>query len=308
MDQKEAMRPPRKFWRRLGLAALNLLAPGLGLLRLGRKRLATGFLLAPLALLATLLLTWGVLSEISAPTYLAVTFGALALAAALYITSAVLTFRISKERIRPLRWWQTWPTLVIIWLILSTPTLLFDQQLQSLARYRPFWMPAESMMPGLRVGDNIVADMSNRRAPQRGEIVMIDRRSEMYIKRVVALSGDRFEMRDGVPHLNGRRVDQRPGPKMDIATQGQLFLERLPGERGTHRVMDTGTTEYDATKALVIPPGYVFVLGDNRDNSADSRVPRVLGGLELVRIDDVRGRAVFTTYDKNYRWLGRRLD
>ena len=61
-------------------------------------------------------------------------------------------------------------------------------------------------------------------------------------------------------------------------------------------IQDLGPSSEDDMAEVTMPPGRVFALGDNRDNSADSRVPKFMGGLELVPIEDVVGRPLFFTW------------
>lgn len=107
-------------------------------------------------------------------------------------------------------------------------------------------------------------------APQRGDVVVLKppvHSTEPYIKRVIGLAGERVTFQDGYVYINGVKLDESyiDGPITDC--------ENSPN-------CDLG----------VIPDGYVFVLGDNRLNSQDSR------SFGLVKIDDIVGKAWFTNW------------
>ena len=210
---------------------------------------------------------------------------------------------------------------------------------------KPFFIPSESMLPGLEIGDRLVVTkypygwsfvsptfhllpfIKGRvlgRLPERGDIVIAAPPGvkEDYIKRVIGLPGDRFEVRNGTVILNGVPVRRSaPVPRMiavDFNTQcldsdypglrvkgpdGRdycqlpIVRETLPNGRSFDTV-DLGY-KYDADDypAITIPAGHVFLMGDNRDRSADSRFPvseRGLGG--PVPWENIGGRAEFITF------------
>ena len=107
-----------------------------------------------------------------------------------------------------------------------------------------FYIPSESMLPTLEVGDYIAVD-THRRLPQRGDIVVFRPPSEgdALIKRVVALSGDRVEVRDGRLWINGIGLNE---PYVKAPIEGDFSLH-------------------------VVAPNCFFAMGDNRNNSKDSR-------------------------------------
>ena len=164
--------------------------------------------------------------------------------------------------------------------------------------------------------------------PDRGDIVIfkhpIDRSD--YVKRVIGLPGDQVQMVAGVLHLNGQ-----PVPKEKIGdlvtkirpTEGcrevrftvrrpdgfechyPQFRETLPGGR-SYNVLDFGLTSQDTTPAVVVPEGMLFLMGDNRDNSLDSRFPAVpQEGIGLVPVENLVGRASFMFFstDGTAEWL-----
>ncbi|MGH6908121.1 MAG: signal peptidase I, partial [Aestuariivirga sp.] len=116
--------------------------------------------------------------------------------------------------------------------------------------------------------------------PKRGDVAVFKLPSNTdvdYIKRVIGLPGDRIQMRDGVLHINGAAVKkERIEDYADTDQQGggqpiPQYLETLPNGV-SYRVLDeTPNGAADNTQEYVVPEGHYFMMGDNRDNSQDSR-------------------------------------
>ncbi len=168
--------------------------------------------------------------------------------------------------------------------------------------------------------------------PAYGDIVIVvpRNRTDDLIKRVVALPGDRIAIVKGQIVLNGKPVPQQAEPSLALPADPELmcgnagyeshcyesylhFRTRLSSGRevfalpGHSEIMPNGATylvinsiensETDFMPEVLVPPGHVFLMGDNRDHSADSRVPIERDGLGgPVPLSDVGGRAEFTTF------------
>ena len=152
--------------------------------------------------------------------------------------------------------------------------------------------------------------------PERGDVVVFRHpvNGSDFIKRLVGLPGDTVQMRGGVLWLNGQEVPQtadgvfeetfeRQGPmghepRCENAPVGQggvctksRFVETLPGGR-THTVLNIDNGGFgDETPVFTVPEGHYFFLGDNRDNSQDSRYGRAVGGVGFVPAENLIGRA-----------------
>lgn len=163
--------------------------------------------------------------------------------------------------------------------------------------------------------------------PERGDVVVLEHPELRvdYIKRVIGLPGDRLSMKDGLLSINGTpvkhevqpmariRVDKNvPSPGSSLSRfvsldqQGQPMLE-VPIVRETlpngvsFDTIDMGNGyPGDNFEELIVPAGHVFLMGDNRDGSADSRFPTFSKGLGgAVPFDAISGRAEFITFSTN---------
>ncbi|MFM8939317.1 MAG: signal peptidase I, partial [Phenylobacterium sp.] len=137
------------------------------------------------------------------------------------------------------------------------------------------------------------------RAPERGDIIVFklprDGRTD-YIKRLIGVPGDRVQMRQGLLYLNGQPVARRQ-TELVSETGGSGMVrpvarieETLPGGR-RYMTNDFGADgDLDDTPEVIVPPGHYFFIGDNRDNSADSRLPTEIG-VGLVPEENLVGKA-----------------
>ena len=166
--------------------------------------------------------------------------------------------------------------------------------------------------------------------PERGDIVIFKQPplAEVdYIKRVIGLPGDTVQMQAGQLILNGEPVPKQRLTDFEIpispntncvspqfvakAADGTdvcrypRYRETLPGGR-TYEVLDLGPREKDDTDPVVVPEDHLFLMGDNRDNSEDSRFPAEPGrGIGLVPLDNLVGRATVMMWstDGSAEWI-----
>lgn len=190
--------------------------------------------------------------------------------------------------------------------------------------FEPFNIPSGSMIPTLLVGDYLfvskysygysslsslmgIVPLEGRlfaRPPQRGDVVVFklpsDNRTD-YIKRLVGLPGDTVQMRQGLLYVNGvpvrreRMETQMAADDWKPATDSVDYIETLPGNV-SHVIREEGDDrDLDNTGVFTVPPGHYFMMGDNRDNSADSRTSRV----SYVPFDNLVGRAEVIFFSKD---------
>lgn len=176
---------------------------------------------------------------------------------------------------------------------------LFFGLIGARAVYKPYRIPSGSMQPTLRVGDYMIVDklaFSGAGTPQRDDLV-IYRDPELrvdFVKRVVGVRGDRVQVIDGVLTLNGAPVTVRAIGAMTLVENGEpqefdAFEEKI-GAGAAHVVLDRYDSPGDDTGIYEIGSHQVFLLGDDRDNSRDSRFE--VGGFGAVEEADLGGRVV----------------
>jgi signal peptidase I len=185
-----------------------------------------------------------------------------------------------------------------------------------------YYVPTGSMEPTLAVGDRLLVDkfsygysrhslpgiagipsllpaVSGRlfgALPAHGDVVVFRLprdTSETYVKRVIGLPGDRVQLIDGRIWLNRQPLAQRASEHRveGLPTGVASLLERFPGGPEHFIFKQNGTHDLDNTREFVVPADHLFVMGDNRDDSLDSRVPAWMGGVGFVPLDNLVGRA-----------------
>ncbi|MHC8493750.1 signal peptidase I [Thalassospira sp. SM2505] len=193
--------------------------------------------------------------------------------------------------------------------------------------FEPFNIPSGSMIPTLLVGDYLFVSKFSygyskhsmpfslpvipgrifETEPERGDVVVFKLPSDTsqdYIKRVIGLPGDTVQVTNGRLYINNKLVE-RERIEDYILTDGTgrsaavpQYLETLPNGK-VHRILelfgDQGPS--DNTEAFTVPEGHYFMMGDNRDNSADSRA--FPSRFRFVPIENLVGRAEFLFYSKD---------
>src|SRR6202451_1642642 len=196
--------------------------------------------------------------------------------------------------------------------------------------FQPFNIPSGSMIPTLLVGDYLFVSKYSygythysfpfsppfypgrffSSQPNRGDVVVFRLPKDDsidYIKRVIGLPGDRIQMIDGVLNINGvavprQRIDDFINEYAGVTQRVKQFRETLPNGVSYNTLDLTDNGFYDNTPVYTVPPGDYFMMGDNRDNSRDSRGLSQVG---CVPFENLIGRAqliFFSIRDDAHAW------
>jgi signal peptidase I len=196
--------------------------------------------------------------------------------------------------------------------------------------FEPFHIPSGSMKDGLLEGDFIISSKSSygysrysfpfamfpfkgrifaKNNPKRGDVVIFRLPSNPrinYIKRLIGLPGDRIRIDNGKIILNGRELKQKTNGTF-IDDNGAIFKKYIETNHQNIKYNILDHKEYatgDFTQTYKVPEDHYFFMGDNRDNSLDSRFPQV----SFVHQDFVIGKAKFIFLSMNdsifkfYKW------
>ncbi len=190
--------------------------------------------------------------------------------------------------------------------------------------FEPFNIPSGSMKPTLLVGDYLFVSkysygysqhsfpwsfppFSGRilgSDPERGDVAVFktpaDNRTD-FIKRVVGLPGDRIQVRGGELFINDKAVPREKIGESPAGACGYagptatVYRETLPNDV-SYEVWDCGTSRFDNTRVFEVPPDHFFMMGDNRDNSSDSRA-----NVGYVPLENFVGRAeiIFISFEEH---------
>lgn len=230
--------------RHLLAALFSAIVPGTGQLFFGQRRKAIILLLILAAILIGFwplrLLHWYLGFALLCSSWIGLY---------LYAACSALLVRMPSTLMRPSRWW----------LMAVVPTSLVTMHLLGIAvtrasGFRSFIIPSSSMEMTIRKGDSLVADMRyyHSHHPERGDLIIFIKDDNLLVKRVIATSGEAVQGQNDTILVNGKEQDE-------------------PYVEHTSRAAANWLSNFGP---IYIPSGKYFVMGDNRDVSLDSRIPR----------------------------------
>lgn len=292
----------RRIWVAI---VLSLVMPGLGQVYCGK--LARGLVLTFLNILPIpLVLGLFLLSDSFVMVKIALLLAFFGLMVKLFsiIDSANLAKRAGVDY--QLKDYNKWHVYFLLVLIVTGGTIgsslyLRDQCLDA------FSVPTSSCYPNILPGDKILANKNayDKIDPQRGDIVIFinpENRHEKFIKRVIAIAGDTFEMKNNELYINDQKL------KLEIlpdSTFGKMNIDDNENIKGTLYQETNGKTQYDIVLTdayettirdfakITVPANHCFVIGDNRNNSYDSR------NFGCIHLATIIGRADFIYWPVN---------
>jgi signal peptidase I len=266
-------------------ALLTMLTPGLGHIYIGQAR--RGILLFTLVILADILVVF-TLMGVLARFWMFATSLALLLSLWVFIIIDAAK-RAQQMRDHPRRSynnWQTYAAAFVIAVVIAALPFLYAAHAQSSGQLGYFPALAPSMEPTVRAGEFVFADATYYRShqPARGDVVVYvhPKQAGLHpIKRIAAVEGDRIAIKDGRAIVNGMPLEE------------------------PYIIAGPPDAPFAAMPEMRVEPGYVFVLGDNRANSVDSRDSIAHGAVPadklIARVTDI---ALSRVVSRMGRWIG----
>ena len=185
--------------------------------------------------------------------------------------------------------------------------------------FQPFTVPSDSMEPALRIGDYMIVSKSSYgwsrhafpfslapfhgrilgRPARRGDVIVFklprDGRTD-YVKRLIGLPGDRIQLAHGIVVVNGAPLRQGvlgPTADPDQPSRRVIAIREIMPDGSSHLILrDAEEAAGETTGVFRVPEGQYFFLGDNRDDSQDSRWPRAVG-VGFVPAENLEGKVQF---------------
>jgi signal peptidase I len=264
-------------------AILSFLTPGLGQLYNGQILKGICFFLASLLIPIILLL-----AGLQFQFYGLVVILLFSIFLWLFIIGEDFFSAKKKKEVVLKRYNKWYVYLLIILLMLGTyiiPTDFIANSASKTLRFSAYKMPTGSMEPTLSIGDYLIADFKyfKKNEPQRGDLVILQYPKDptkVFIKRVIALEGEKIEIKDKQVYIND---------------------EAIPESYKVHKGID-----YDAIRdnfgPELVPSDHCFVLGDNRDNSMDSR------NWGFLPIKNIKGKPLYIYWAKDKKRIGKKIE
>lgn len=300
---------PKLWWpSRLWAALLSFAFPGLGQMFRGSYALGVAFGAVTVAAFITLELTVFLWSAVPAAiAMVAVMTSAIALLV-VSVWAMINAFCLRQNCPGRLRaWWKRWLIYAGFLLALSSRELMHPS-----LEWRTFLVPSVSMEPTMLAGDYVLALDNYYRtdAPTRGDLAIFRSSGSLptdYVKRIVGIPGDAIQIKKGLLYINGAPAQRQALPPYVFSSDGRLetipeYREMLPNGVSYRTIVAEDDGWLENTRVFTVPPRHYFVLGDNRDNSLDSRDADSPGG--FIPAENLIAQPAFVYFSTNgeARW------
>lgn len=296
---------PKK--RRAWLAALlSLLLPGLGQLYNRQVRLALALIILWLIVATPML--W-LIAAVPAETVVPLSAGLWLIALPGFVFAIVqAAIRAGRVKAVPLAWFNRWYVYIGLWVFVAIWQIILE--LVPLPSIDAYNSPSGSMSPTLVEGDYYQTRTLAfaGRLPERGEIAIFRPPSEPhvdFVKRIIGLPGDRIQLREGRLYINGVIVERIELSREEAASlphyrpDDRIYRETIPSGASYLISEISDDSRIDNTAEFVVPAEHVFVLGDNRDRSNDSR-----GSLGFIPLASLHDKPLFIYWSADKSRIG----
>lgn len=249
---------------------LNVLASPVGHVYVGRS--LRGVVILSTALLVTLLFGWAGAAN-ALWSFYSFQFIYIAVYLIVIVDGGILAYRSGAYNLKRYNRWYIYVLLILFVGLINSQVFSHRGKIVGLDNHR---ILSVNMAPLLQTGDFIATDTRknySENKPARGDVITFiypKDPSVIYIKRVIALPGEKIFIKNGIVHINGEAIDE---PYVSSASNIKYYSQDMP--------------------EIKIPNDHLFVLGDNRDNSNDSRF------WGMLPIDDVVGKSTLVWYSQD---------
>lgn len=292
----------RGVWARIGICCLNVLQDGLGLIRLGQYRAGFAILLLSLLLLPGVTFLCALRPDPSFGVFMAAMACAFTGLLLCLIISIVLSWRHSAHKAPRLGMFWRWYCVLGVWIAFGCSNIALLQNMEDV-HFRNLVVAGGNMQPALKVGDRLVAKISNYGQISRGDVVIFVRDETgkdqpLSVFRVAALPSDTVSIQGGTLFINAAPVSLKPAGNIEIIEDGnsltaKRFFEQFPGEEGAHEIVDLDPNSFKDVAQMKLAADQYFVPGDNRDDANDSRFDKSIGGPGIINQSQIKGRTLF---------------
>ena len=318
VDVTKAKSPPAMRTRtRIWAALISLFVPGLGQAFLGHYRRGVMFTIAivvAVLIVKSSVFLWPAWPQTVLPVIL------LAVTAGVTIVSwaAIDSWRLGRRAAVPR---PTWPKRYLVYLAPFLALFAADSLGLGAPQWRAFRAPSASMLPTLQAGDHffVLVGYFDTHEPQRGDVVVfklpchypqLDRAAAAlftarcdnttdFIKRLIGLPADKIQMKGGILNVNGQPAKRERLQPYYYSEDGRRstytqYIETLTNGFQDNILEIDDKQPLDDTDEFIVPPNTYFMIGDNRDDSADSRDPT--SGVGFVPRDRLVGKAALVYF------------